>query len=348
VLASRAQLLLDRADYEQMKQQVSGSMLTTRRRFILQTSTPDFWREQIFSPDIDRLLGEIALDNSMPVLAEQAARSIGRIRSLTAVSHIAEAHRNGEKGALRALALVRDEAPHLPDVVSPQARLYAWLANTWRRLTVNPMDAVWRYVFGFVGGFLALGGWAWLNLPSQAIFRAQTSGIAVSTGMVFGFFIGLLVIFSAELSDRLHGFWHHWSRFLLSLGLGLAIGTATWWSFTWFFLNYPPDLNVMLLGGAGLAGGFVLSSLFRLPAWLSAIITTLSAFAPLYIAATTPSLTPILYFLAADGSVDMNKLFGHGLFVAAMVGIWGHAPGLWREAKSLFKRLLPKPAPEDV
>lgn len=341
VLATRAQLQLDRADYDLMKKQVSGSMLTTRRRFTLQTSVPEFWREQIFSPDIDRMLGEIALDDSMPLLAEQAARSVGRIRSLAAVQYIAEAHRKGQKGALRALALVRDEAPHLPNVVSNQARLYAWLANTWRRLTINPMQAVWRYVCGFVGGFMALGGWAWLNLPSQAIFRAQTSGIAVSTGMVFGFFIGLLVVFSAELSERLQGFWPWWSRLALSLALGLLIGTGTWWAFTWFFLNYPPDLNVMLLGGAGLAGGFVLSSLLRLPVWAAVIVTVFSVFAPLYIAATDTHLTPILYFLAQDGSLDRGKMFEQGLFVAAMVGIWGHAPALWREARQLLKRLRP-------
>ncbi|MBZ0303934.1 MAG: serine/threonine protein kinase, partial [Anaerolineae bacterium] len=89
------------------------------------------WRERIFSGEIDDLLADTALDATFPAVAEQAARVIGRIRSLQAVRRLGNAQRQGHRRALRALAFVRDEAPSLPSVVSPQARLYAWLDNTW-------------------------------------------------------------------------------------------------------------------------------------------------------------------------------------------------------------------------
>src|SRR5262249_19011485 len=111
-------------------QSVTGRLLTTRTRADIQMAAPEVWKESVYSEDIDQLLAEIALDPSLPAIAEQAARTVGRIRSLAALKMIAEAQRKGSEGALRALALVRDEAPSLPNVVSPQGRLYAWLANT--------------------------------------------------------------------------------------------------------------------------------------------------------------------------------------------------------------------------
>ncbi|OYT68379.1 MAG: hypothetical protein CFK52_15145, partial [Chloracidobacterium sp. CP2_5A] len=107
------------------------------------------------SEDIDGLLADIALGDPSPAAAELAARTVGRIRSLAAVRKIAEAQRRGSAKALRALALVRDEAPSLPSIVSPRARLYAWLDNTWRRLTDNPLRNVRRFVYALIGAALA-------------------------------------------------------------------------------------------------------------------------------------------------------------------------------------------------
>ncbi len=339
VLATRGQIRT-RKEFE-ITQEIKGSLLTTRARMLIQMRTPSLWREKVYSNEIDTLLADIALDQTFPKVAELAARTIGRLRSLVAVKVLAEAQRAHQKGALWALALVRDEAPALPDEVSRGAQFYAWLANTWRRLSDAPMQVVWRYIWAAVGGFLALGGYAWVNLPTQAIFQASSSGIAVSTGLTFAFFTGFLAVVAGEFPSRLRGFWFWGSRLTAGLLLGTLWGTATWAAFTWFFLNYPPDYNVMAFGGAGLALGFILSSVLRLPGWLAVIITTAAAYAPIYVAFVN-YLPPILYFRSSDLTMleaIPSTLYTQGLWVALMIALGGHAQALWADIRKAIAYL---------
>lgn len=332
VLATRAQIS-SRKEFE-ITQEVKGSLLTTRARMLIQGRAPDLWRERVYSNEIDTLIAEIALDRSDPRAAEQAARAVGRIRSLKAVSVLAEAQRSGQRGALRALALVRDESPYLPAVVSPAGRMYAWIANTGRRLSVEPMAVVWRYIFAALGGFLALAGYAWVNLPTQAIFRAETSGIAVSVGLTFGFLMGFLALLAGEFPARLRGFWAGWSRVVAGLVLGTAWGALTWTAYTWFFLNFSPENGIEWLGGLGLALGFVLAAWLRLPGWLAVIVTTLCTFAPIYHTAATFA-PPLLYFTSTEAQ------FTQGLWVALMIALGGHAQALWRDIQAIRQWLRP-------
>ena len=124
-------------------------------------------------------------------------------------------------GALRALALVRDEAPSLPNSVSRQARLYTWLNNTWRRITDQPMRAVWRYLFAAIFAAIAVWWYAYSEISSAAIFFAERWGKSLTTGITFGVVFGLVVLLAAEIPERLRGFWPWWARLLLSLMLGL-------------------------------------------------------------------------------------------------------------------------------
>ncbi len=293
------------------------------------------WRPHAHSPEIDGLLAEIALEADAPAIAEQAARAVGRLRSLAAVQVLAEGQRRGAAGALRALALVRDEAPSLPAVVSPRARFYAWLTNTWRRAAADPMQLVWRYVCAAAGGLVAIGGYVLFNLPAVGVLQAQTTGVAVSTGLTFGVFLGLAALLGGELPARMAGFWGRGARLLAGALLGTLAGALTWGAFTWFFLNYPPDWGVMLLGGLGTAAGFALAGTFRLPAWLAAGLTAAALYAALYagyasfIAYDTPAL---IYFY------DSESLAWQGAFIALAVALGGHAPALARAARGLLGR----------
>jgi hypothetical protein len=197
------------------------------------------------------------------------------------------------------------------------------------------MGVVWRYIWAAVGGFLALGGYAWVNLPTQAIFQASSSGIAVSTGLTFAFFTGFLALLAGEFPGRLGGFWAWGSRLVIGLLLGAVWGTLTWAAFTWFFLNYPPDYNVMALGGVGLALGFIVSSLLRLPGWLAVIVTTAAVYTPIYVAFVN-YLPPILYFRSADPNVFEAvpfTLYTQGVWVALMIALGGHAQALWHDIR---------------
>lgn len=329
---------------------LTARLLTATTRFGVQMTTPDAWREIVYTDDIDELLAHNALDMSMPAIAELAARTVGRIRSLTALKVIAEAQRGGEKGALRALAFVRDEAPSLPPVVSRQGRLYAWLANTWRRMTDNPLQNVWRFVFALIGGTLAMAIHVFVTFRSEALFNADRWGKTISIGLTFGMFVATLVFVAGEYSSRMRGFWPWWARVGLSAVVGLVWGTLSWAAFTWFFFNYVPDWGVMAFAGVGLALGFVLAAAFKLRGWAAVLVTTVAIYSPIYVMfqyywtgellfpvpLSAESLATPLAVLYYDYP---EQIFTVALPVALLIAIGGHARALWLDGRDLMRRI---------
>lgn len=314
-------------------------VLTTRARINHPKRSPWDWRDRIFSADIDELLAVTALDAEAPAVAEQAARAIGRIRSLHAISYLAAQQRKGSRRALRALAFVRDEAPSLPSIVSSQARLYAWLDNTWRRLSDDPMGIVRRFVFGFLGGFAAMSLYAWINLSGPAILLNEKLGRTLSTGITFGLFVGFVVLLAGEFPLRLRGFWPAWMRLLAGVILGTLAGALVWAVYAWLLLYLAlPTLEVvpLLLGGLGLALGFALAGTFRLGAWLAAPLTAVILFLFIwfsfdqYLVGSMSS--PFLYFSGPD------TIFSQGLLVAALIALGGYAQGLIGSVRRLLRR----------
>lgn len=314
-------------------------VLTTRARINHPKRSPWDWRDRIFSADIDELLAVTALDAEAPAVAEQAARAIGRIRSLHAISYLAAQQRKGSRRALRALAFVRDEAPSLPSIVSSQARLYAWLDNTWRRLSDDPMGIVRRFVFGFLGGFAAMSLYAWINLSGPAILLNEKLGRTLSTGITFGLFVGFVVLLAGEFPLRLRGFWPAWMRLLAGVILGTLAGALVWAVYAWLLLYLAlPTLEVvpLLLGGLGLALGFALAGTFRLGAWLAAPLTAVILFLFIwfsfdqYLVGSMSS--PFLYFSGPD------TIFSQGLLVAALIALGGYAQGLIGSLRRLLRR----------
>ncbi len=314
-------------------------VLTTRARINHPKRSPWDWRDRIFSADIDELLAVTALDAEAPAVAEQAARAIGRIRSLHAISYLAAQQRKGSRRALRALAFVRDEAPSLPSIVSSQARLYAWLDNTWRRLSDDPMGIVRRFVFGFLGGFAAMSLYAWINLSGPAILLNEKLGRTLSTGITFGLFVGFVVLLAGEFPLRLRGFWPSWMRLLAGVILGTLAGALVWAVYAWLLLYLAlPTLEVvpLLLGGLGLALGFALAGTFRLGAWLAAPLTAVILFLFIwfsfdqYLVGSMSS--PFLYFSGPD------TIFSQGLLVAALIALGGYAQGLIGSLRRLLRR----------
>jgi hypothetical protein len=293
------------------------------------------WCDVIYTPDIDKLLAETALDETDPDVAEQAARVIGRIRSQAAVKEIAERQRQGEQGALRALAYVADEALSLPPVVSLRGRLYAMLANTWRRLTLRPMRGVWRMIFALLGTWLAIGVYVWVNLPGLAIFNPDRWGKSVSWGLTIAVFMGLTVLIASDLPTRLRGFWPWWLCALTSFVFGTALAAVTWGAFTYFFLNYAPDAGLMLRGGVGLGIAFVITTLFyQMRGWMAVIITFLGIYIPLYLAfqgfwADPVSNAAIIYFR------NFDEVYTQLIPMTLVMAIGANAMAVWRDLRDL-------------
>jgi hypothetical protein len=298
----------------------------------LQLVSANLWQDVVFSNEIDLLLAGLALDAPFASVREKAARTIGRINSLAAVREIAAQQRAGAKGALRALALVRDEAPSLPSEVSGQARLYAWLANTWRRLSEDPMGIVWRFIFATLGGFLGIGLNTYLTFRSEAIFTPARWGNTIAIGLTCGVLVGFLVILADELPARLRGFWLWWARLIISAALALLTGTLVWGGYTYLFLQDAiPDWNVVFFAGAGIGVGFVAATMLRLPGWLSVIVTSICTFIPLYIAFTN-YLPPVIYYDYPEQIITLGGM------VALFIGLGGHARALGKDVRALSRR----------
>ncbi len=346
-----------------------GMLSTTRQR--LQLTAPSDWREVVYTTDIDGLLAELALEAENPDVAEYAARVIGRIRSESAVRILAERQRAGERHALRALTLVRDEAPSLPKSVSQQVRLITWLGNTWRRVSDNPMNAVARYLIAAVFGAIAIWWYAYSEISSAAIFFAERWGKSLTTGVTFGVVFGVVVLLAAEIPERLRGFWLWWARLLLSAALGFVSGVMVWIVFAWFFLYYQPapeDFNAIILGGIGTAVAFALGSVFDIPGWITAIWAAVSLYIPLYVTwanfmppliYTRPipvihdisfGLPPFLYNFQFSTRM-LEPIQWYAIPIVILIAIGAYLPRLIRDARWLYRRwrpatMKPQPVPQ--
>jgi len=339
VLGTRAKLIKNRDQYD-IKTEYRGLMLTSLTRLGIQVQTPAQWQEVVYSPEIDLLIASIALDSATPRVSEFAARIIGRIRSTTAVRYIVKQQQQGRRGALRALGLVRDEAPSLPDVVTTQGQLYAWSANTIRRLFNNPWGLFFRFMAGLTGGWIAMGSLIWATFRAQGFFNSQRWGNSLAVGLMFGVFTAILVVFSGEFSERLRGFWPNWARFLGSALLGVFLGTLLWTQFTWMYLQFRLDemyMPALLVGGVGVMLGFVVTALFNLRSWIAIPLTVLTTYVPIlltwenYQNANDFDVIPLIYFLDVP-----SRVYSVAIPLAIVVAIGGHFPRLWRETRNLL------------
>jgi hypothetical protein len=280
VLATRAQLASG-TNYD-IRTEYRGQMLSSLTRLEILLEQRGDWVEGVYSPEIDTLIAQIALDMSDPEVAEFAARTIGRIHSKTAVRYLAKQRRAGSKGALRALAVVRDEARDLPDVVHPLIHAYAWVANTWRRAFDRPLTLIWRFLFAVIGGWLGMGFQVYTTYRTETVFNPDRIANTLAYGLIFGVFIGFVVLLADEFPSRLRGFWRFWTRAVFSVVFGTAAAALTWGAATWMYTKLDPNWDLMLFGGFWLAIGFSYSSLLKLRGWLAALLTAGCIFIGIY------------------------------------------------------------------
>lgn len=282
VLGTRARLLKPQQFVDVMTQ-YRGRLLTTVTRFDLQAIAPGEWLEAAYTPEIDMLVADIALHDESPTVVESAARVIGKMRSTTGVRYLAAAHEQGHPHALRALAFARDEAPNLPPEVNAQARLYTWLTNTWRRATDKPFALTWAFILATLGGWAAMGRMVNVTFRNQLLFAPQKVVNTIGFGLAFAIFAGVLTMLASEFPSRLRGFWLEWARFLFSAVLGIVWGTLTWGMTSYMYFNNPfPNWDLMLVGGFGLAIGYILTTMLNLRAWVAVLFTAIGAALPIY------------------------------------------------------------------
>jgi hypothetical protein len=208
-----------------------------------------------------------------------AARSVGRMRSIAAVEALMTQRAAGAPGVIRALAYVLDEAPSLPRIVPLRLRLAAWLRNTGRRLTEQPMGIVWAFIAALMFSWLAMGQHIYRIFRAQAIFNQQRILNTFAIGLLFGFFVAVLVIVAKTLPERLRGFWPNWTRLVWSAVSGFYLSQLIWWAYVWMLLNLDsPPRDILVLTGLGTAVGLVVPAMVRMRGWAAFLLTTVTTF----------------------------------------------------------------------
>lgn len=246
------------------------------------------------------------------------------------------------KGHSRSLLLREDEigdferlmnAPNL----TPLQRDF--LLESQRRL--RQLQILWRFVFGFIGGFLGMGYWAFSVFVSDVLLTPLRLVYALALGEVFGLFIGALAVLAGDLPERVEQAVRPPVLRVVKIVLCFIIGVVAWWVFRWFY-GFPvmttQDMNAVLFAGAGLAFGFVLRILFKLPDWLLMVVTALSIYAPIYITyeryfAGTNQFEPLIFFQARD------QLFSVGIPLVILIALGANAHATIRQQlRTLFRQ----------
>lgn len=185
------------------------------------------------------------------------------------------------------------------------------------------LDFILRMTPVFVGaaGAMLFYTLATFRASGFLILNQQYLSSAISISVVFGAFTMLLVLVvdptpSQTPTPRMLAM-----RVLRSV-FGVAMGAAAWYLYTWVGLFQQPELNTMLAGGAGLAGGFILHQFLPLKNWQAILVTTIMTYLPIWFTNQFQAqleIAPLLYF------DDPAMVYTIGLPFALIVAVGGHA-----------------------
>lgn len=289
----------------------------------------DFQEQAVFEQAISQLL--TTMDTDLEVV-RQRTRLLLRARDWERQGHSSSILLRGAE--LYELQKLTGDS-HLTDL--QQRYLAESVESNLRRQTLN------RFLWGFVGGLLGIGFWAFSTIRSplgtDSLVTPQRLIYTLSLGQAFGLCLGLMAALAGELPESLQR--RLPKRSVFRVLICIILGVLAWAGYLWFIeilFFTPPDINALLLGGVGLAAGLVLRFLFDLPSWLSFLLTAILAYIPMYIT--------LEEFLAGTGRFvslvffdNPRQIFSVGIPMAILFALGANAPFL-REAARALQRLF--------
>ncbi len=200
-----------------------------------------------------------------------------------------------------------------------------------------------RFFWGLMGGLLGIAFWAFSTFRSDTLITPDRMVYTIALGQVFGVCLGVLSMLADELPHRLQK-WLGKSqiiRFVLRSLLFGVIGIFAWTSYVWFLQRLGTtiqDENSLLLGGFGLATGFLIRSVTKAPAWVFALIFTALIWLPIYITYQDKyvNFVPLIYF------DDPNQVFTIGIPVALIMAIGANFRAVYQEVVTYYHQLRPQ------
>ena len=126
------------------------------------------------------------------------------------------------------------------------------------------------------------------------------------------------------------------------MALCLALGVLAWASYLWFLENLnltPQDTATVVLGGLGLASGFILRVLFKLPGWAAFLLTAILTYAPIYV-------TFNRFFAGSEQFISLvlfdnpDQLFSVAVPMVLLIALGANAQEVYRDVRRLYRRWL--------
>ncbi|MGV2436300.1 MAG UNVERIFIED_CONTAM: hypothetical protein LVT10_16600 [Anaerolineae bacterium] len=144
------------------------------------------------------------------------------------------------------------------------------MLNTWYRLSDEPLQLVWGFLWAVLGGWLGMGYHVWSVFRTQAIFSQQRIANTLAMGLLFGFFLGITTLMGHTFPYRLRRFWSTWMRLVWSAISAYFLSQLLWWSYVWMYLNL--DLLTRHYGDRGRGNGVRFDLAHRVTdAWMAFI-----------------------------------------------------------------------------
>ncbi len=197
-----------------------------------------------------------------------------------------------------------------------------------------------RFGYGFLGGFLGIGFWAFSAFRSDILITPLRLIYTMALGQVFGLFTGIQAVLIENLPLWMERRFTRQVQVVLRIVACLLLGILAWSSYHWFLESFnltPQDINALLFGGVGLALGFIIRILFpHLPAWISTIFMAVLTWTPIYVTftgyrASANIFLPIIYF------DDPNQVFTVAIPIVLLIAIGANAQTLAGEARHWLK-----------
>jgi hypothetical protein len=320
---------------------LAGLQVLERRASIAPT-----WREVAYGEEIDKVLAALAAKDPAAHVSEAAARVVGRLRSASAVTHVAMVAAPADSAdadrALQSLIDIRDEAPALPTSVPSGLRRRVFVALSWRQLFSR------SFLPRFVGGLLGFGlAWALLTLAATVEqFGAEATSTAtillsgLGNALIGGLFWGAVVSFpvtaSIEIPLRLRA-WTRPGKIILAVAVGTLLFLLAFFLLRLLYYFFPdaPAWGQMLGLCALLAAGFAIPAGAFKQTWLRSLIAAIAVYAAWMLSYGYQFETEgnvLLVYLPYGQESPLSMLF------AASLGVLAHLPEWVGHLRPIFRR----------
>lgn len=275
------------------------------------------WENSTLSPELNKLLGELAVEDSD--VGDQAARLVGYLHSRSAVNFIL--NKADKSRLIPALSEVQYSAGHLPVFVPGDIRLRVALEWITRKLTIQPARLFGAYMLALIGATLGIGTHVYLTIRVAEFMDAIRISASLEQGLITGSVFSLGILLARVIVERFAGA-GAFLRVLLGTVAGAVVMNIALFIFHILFIHTPPSGFLITFGCMVIAFGYALGGLIRFR-WvgmilsIGAIVLAINGTWWLHVnlAASITELTPLFQY-------DYNWSLSQVLFTSMIVAIW--------------------------